>query len=109
VVPGSDYVLGGPVFWVVTVLLFGAAMLAAFVVIDSLRRALLPGSRPAEPLRWVYLVPQAVYFVLMVLGQLNAVPILAVGVAVLAAPVVIAQGVVYLLRVVFPKASHARE
>jgi hypothetical protein len=84
-------------------------MLAAYVVIDSLRRAFLPGSRPSEPLRWIYVVPQAVYFVLMLLGQLNAVPILAVGIAVLAAPVVITQGVVYLLRVVFPKAHNSDE
>lgn len=101
--PGADYILGGPVFWVVTGLLFVAGMLAAFVVIDAVRRARFPGSRPAEPLRWFFLVPQAVFLVLMLLGQGGAIPIVVTGIVVISTPLALAQGVAYLLRVVFPK------
>jgi len=106
-VPGSDYILGGPLFWVMTGLLFLTAMLAAFVVIDCLRRTLAPGSRPAEPLRWFYVVPQALYFVLLLSGQTGAIPAAVVVAVVLATPLVLAQGIAYLLRVVFPKQPSA--
>lgn len=100
---GSDYVLGGPVFWVMTGLLFATAMLGAFVAIDVARRALLPGSRPAEPLRWWFLVPQVCYVVLLLLGQFGAISGVVVMTVVLATPLALAQGIAYLLRVVFPK------
>jgi hypothetical protein len=102
-VPGSDYILGGPLFWVTTAVLFGSGMLAAFVVIDAVRRAKFPGSKPAEPMRWVYVIPQGALVVLMLLGQVRAVPVIVTGVVVILTPVVLAQGMAYLLRVVFPK------
>jgi predicted membrane channel-forming protein YqfA (hemolysin III family) len=102
-VPGSDYILGGPLFWVTTAVLFGSGMLAVFVVIDAVRRAKFPGSKPAEPLRWVYIIPQGALVVLMLLGQVRAVPVIVTGVVVILTPLVLAQGIAYLLRVVFPK------
>jgi hypothetical protein len=102
-VPGSDYVLGGPVFWIATGLLMIAGVLAAFIVFDSLRRAFFPGAHQAEPLRLFYLVPQALYLVVVVLGQVRAIPVLVTGIFVLLTPLALAQGIAYLLLVVFPK------
>ncbi len=102
-VPGSDYILGGPLFWVLTVTLFGTAMLAVFVVIDCIRRSFTRGDRPAEQVRWHYLVPQAVYVFLLLVGQVGAMPMAVTAAVVLATPVLLAQGITYLLRVVFPK------
>jgi hypothetical protein len=99
----APQLLSGPVFWVLTGLLFVAAMLAAFVTIDSARRAWVPGSGAAEPLRWWYLVPQAVYFVLVILGGVGAIPMIVTGIVFLCMPLALAQGIAYLLRVVFPK------
>ncbi|NTU71509.1 MAG: hypothetical protein HGB10_06785 [Coriobacteriia bacterium] len=109
--PGDDYVLGGPVFWLATGLLLAAGALAAFVVFDCVRRARAvraddagpDAGRVATPLRWWYLAPQAVYLVLVVLGQFRIVPVVVTGITVFATPVLIGQGVFYLLRVVFPK------
>jgi len=105
--PGSDYVLGGPVFWIATGLLLVAGALAAFIVFDSLRRAFFPGARPAEPLRLFYVVPQALYLFVVVLGQVRAIPVLVTGIFVLLTPLALVQGIAYLLRVVFPKPADA--
>ncbi len=105
--PGSDYVLGGPVFWLITGLLFATAMLGAFVAIDVVRLAFLRKSRPAERLRWWYLVPQGLYMALLLLGQSGAISGAVVIAVVLTTPFVLAQGIAYLLRVVFPKPATA--
>jgi len=107
VTPGSDYVLGGPVYWIVVGLQFATAMLAVFVVIDTLRRSFLPMRKEAEPLRWYYLVPQAIYFVFMMLGEGRLVPDAFAAGVVLVTPFALAQGFAYLLRVVFPKPAVA--
>lgn len=103
----SDYVLGGPVFWLMTALLFATAMLGAFVVLDVARRTFVPGPRSAEPFRWWYLVPQGLYMALLLLGQSGAISGAVVIAVVLTTPLALAQGVAYLLRVVFPKPAPA--
>ena len=100
--PGG-VLIGGPLFWFLVGVLFLAGMLAAYVAIDVTRRAWFPGTRLAERARWWYLVPQAAYLVLMLLGQFNAIPMAVTGIVVLCTPLALGQQVVYLLRVVFPK------
>ena len=101
--PGSEYVLGGPVYWFMVILLVLAGMLSAFVVLDSLRRRLRDRDvRPAGSW-WVYVVPQAVYFVLLLVVQADWLPLIASAVLVALTPFALVQQVVYLLRVVFPK------
>jgi hypothetical protein len=39
----------------------------------------------------------------MLLGQVRAVPVIVTGIVVILTPLVLAQGIAYLLRVVFPK------
>lgn len=97
-------ILGGPLFWLMTVLLFGAGMLAVFVVIDVARRAISYGDHAAEKLRLGYLIPQLIFVVLMMLSQFEGLlPIEVVGIVTLCAPVALIQGLAYLLIVVFPK------
>jgi hypothetical protein len=99
----GDASFGGPIAFVIVGLLIVAAALAVFVVLDAVRRARLPGSRPAEPLRWFYLVPQGLYLAVLFASQVPATP---AAVAVIAAgmtPFALGLGVAYLLNVVFPK------
>ncbi len=90
--------LGGPVFWFAFVTLWVTGVVALWVTVDAARRR-GGGSfaRLAEPW-WFYAVPQGAYFVLFVLAQFG----IGAGVTVLAAPLVLAQQVMYLLRVAFP-------
>jgi hypothetical protein len=97
--------IGGPLFWTLVGVLFLAGMLAAYVAFDAVRRAWFPGTRAPERVRWWFLVPQAAYLVLVLLGQFNAIPMAVTGIVVLCTPLALGQQVVYLLRVVFPKPS----
>jgi hypothetical protein len=99
----------GPLFWALVIVIFLAGMGAAFITIDVVRRAWFRGSLPAEPFRWWYLAPQAVYFVLMMLGQIHALPIGVTGTVVLCTPLALGQQATYLLRIVFPKPTGIAE
>ena len=100
--PGRVFI-DGPLFWTLVGVLFLAGMLAVYVAIDVMRRSWFRGVRAPERVRWWYLVPQAAYLALMLLGQLNAIPMAVTGIVVLCTPLALGQQVVYLLRVVFPK------
>ena len=96
----GNFSLGGPLYWVIIVMLFGAGMLAAFVTLDSIRRLLKPG---ASRRLWAYLVPQALFFVLLIVSQWPKMPILVNGILVLCSPFALGDAFAYLLRVVYPK------
>jgi hypothetical protein len=100
----GDVIIGGPVLLMTTGLLFVEGMLAVFVAIDGARRLVRPptGATPSRRLLF-YVVPQALYVLLMFLGEINATPMIVTGVVMLMTPIVFVQSVVYLLRVVFPK------
>jgi hypothetical protein len=98
----GDVTLGGPVFWFMVAMLFLAGMLSAFVSLDSARRLLLLKPDPTRWL-WAYLLPQAAFFVLLIVGQIPSVPFRVTGIVVLMTPFALIQQVVFLLRVVFPK------
>ncbi len=100
----GDVSLGGAVWTYLTVVLFITAMLSAYVVIDSLRPA--RQRRPwvlREPL-WTYTLGQCLYFALLVLGQVGQLRFTFAAATTLLTPFALAQGIAYLLRVVFPKA-----
>ncbi len=101
----GDALLGGPVFWAVLALFYGAGLMALFVVVDACRscRAEAFKTRAAR-LLWV--APQAFFVVLFFVGALpqTAAPTLSFAV-VIAAPLVIGLQFMYLLRVVYPKPS----
>jgi len=102
-VNGADYILGGPVYWFMVILLLLAGMLAAFVVLHAslvARRGRLAG-KPASV--WLWAGPQAGYLALLLVVQTPLLPLVASAVLVLLAPLALVQSFAYLLRVVFPK------
>lgn len=103
--PGSNYILGGPIYWFMVVLLFLAGMLAAFVVIDSVRRAFFAHTAERTVRWWTYLVPQGAYLLLLLVVQGPWLPLIASAVMVLLTPLALIQSIAYLLRVVFPKTT----
>ncbi len=102
--------LGGPVWFFAQVVIFGTLALSVFVLVDSLmpRRRSKVGDRLPEPL-WVYSAVNVAYLLLLLAVQLIPGLQMAAAVVAIASPIVLAFGVVYLLRVVFPKpdAGHA--
>lgn len=103
-------VLGGPLYLLLTVLLFGTGMLAVFVIIDVIRRAISYGDHTAEKLRLGYLIPQLVFIVLMMFSQFEGLlPIVVVGIVTACAPILLIQSLAYLLTVVFPKQTAPAE
>ena len=96
-------VLGGPIWWLVMGLYLLTIGLAIFTLVDSLRsRRAERFSAIWEP-RLLYAVPCLLYllFVVGVWAPIVPRPVSAVPVAL--TPLVLALGVAYLLRVVFPK------
>ncbi len=102
--PHSEVSLAGPLWWFAVALFAGAWLFSGFVTLDSLRR-----SRSAELVTpsWVYtllgglfFLGVTVLFLMQVAGLIT--PELAIAAAV-SMPFTIIVGVVYLLKVVFPK------
>jgi hypothetical protein len=103
----SDTVLGGPVWVFAQVVIFGTLLLSLFVFVDSLmpRRRQRVAGRLSEPL-WVYSAVNFAYLVLLVSVQLIPGLQMAAAAVAVASPIVLVFGVVYLLRVVFPKVPY---
>jgi len=102
-VGGADYILGGPIYWFMVILLVLAGMLAAFVVLHAslvARRKQLADT-PASV--WLWAGPQAGYLALLFVVQTPLLPLIASAVLVLLTPLALIQSIAYLLRVVFPK------
>jgi len=100
---GLDWFSGGPVGWYFLLLYGGTVLLAAFVLIDSLR----PGRRERlaalpEP-SWLYTGFQAVFLVFALFGWVPPLPRWVAVIPVALTPFALAEQVAYLLRVVFPK------
>jgi len=102
-VSGADYILAGPIYWFVVVLLVLAGMLAAFVVLHAslIARRKQLAEKPASV--WLWAGPQAGYLALLLIVQTPALPLIASAVLVLLTPLALIQSIAYLLRVVFPK------
>jgi hypothetical protein len=104
---GYKIALLGPGMYVLVALFLADAVAATYLVLNALRRPASDYAGVPEG-RWSYVVPQALYVVLYVVAQA---PVLGklfpwAGVYALAAPLIIAQQLAYLLRVVFP--THGR-
>jgi len=104
---GAPQVLGGPIWWFVFGVYAGSLVLAAYVIVDSLRPTRLATAplRLREPLA-LYMIGEAVFLALALVVWIPAVVARArwlAAVPVLLTPFAIALGVAYLLRVVFPK------
>jgi len=97
----EGYVWAGPVFLFVMLLVVTAAGLSAFMLYDMVRRP-ADAFRVREP-RLIYPVISAAYLLCVILALLPAMRGRVGTVLALATPVVLAIGVSYLLRVVFPK------
>ena len=76
---------------------------SGFVAVDSMRRRRTDYAGVVEG-RLVYAAPQAVFFVVFILWQIPWIPANApwIGNLLLAIPLVLAQQMAYLLRVVYP-------
>jgi len=103
----GDTLLGGPVWFFAQAVIFGTLALSVFVLVDSLmpRRRAKVGDRLREPL-WVYSAVNIAYLLLLLAVQLIPGLQMAAAVVAVASPVVLAFGLVYLLRVVFPKVPY---
>lgn len=100
----GDVVLGGPVWLLATAFIMGTAVLAIFVIVDSLRplrRSSVAGRLP-EPL-WAYTAVHFAFLATLGLAQILAGISLASAAPVAVAPFALATGVAYLLRAVFPR------
>lgn len=94
--------LGGAVWTLAVVVLLIAAVLALFVVADSIRRA-RRNDGSARGL-WFYTLVEGVYLGMLLLAQFTLRFRIGLGAAAaILTPVAIGVGVAYLLRVVYPK------
>lgn len=98
----GDVVLAGPLWWFASALFVGAILLALFMAIDALRPVRAERFAELPESRWLYVIISGFYAVAATTTQLVRIAPVAIG-ASLAAPLIIALGLVYLLRVVFPK------
>lgn len=98
----GDVTLAGPLWWVASAVLIGAVALAAFMAIDALRAARTPRFGELPESRWVYFGISVVYVAGALVAQLVRIAPVAIAVSLLS-PLILALGLVYLLRVVFPK------
>jgi len=99
--------LAGPVYVFVVALMYGTGLLSLYVLIDSLRPGRAGAFARAPRMRWLWTVPQALYFVLFVIENLPWVggnATLATLLVILTIPALIHQ-FAYLLRVVYPHPS----
>lgn len=100
--PHGELTLGGSLWYFAVAVIWGTIAFSVFVLIDSFRaRRVATATRLGRKL-WLYRAGQGVFLGLMALAQIPGVPRLASGIAVVLIPLVLAQGVAYLLRVVFP-------
>jgi len=100
----ENVLLAGPVWFFAQALILITVALSVFVLVDSLmprRKARVAGRLP-EPL-WAYAVVMGVYLAVLFAVQVIPGLQLASAIAAIASPFALAFGVIYLLRVVFPK------
>jgi hypothetical protein len=98
----GNLVLDGPVWWVAVTLLVVTWALSGFTAFDSLRASRAEQFVALPEVPWVYFVPSVTFFLMTILAQLADIPVVAIAVIV-AAPFILVLGMVYLLRVAFPK------
>lgn len=94
--------LGGPLFWVLTGLMYSVGALALFVAIDPHRPRRRVAFRGGAT-KWVWSVPQALYFLMFLWAAVFGFEANAwVIIFVVATPVAFIAQIAYLLRVVYP-------
>lgn len=100
----GDVSLGGPVWFAATVLILGGVVLSLFVFIDSVRpkRRAAAADRLPEPL-WLYTVLTGAFLASLIVVQFLPGLQVAAAIPAIATPFMLAIGIVYLLRVVYPK------
>lgn len=107
--PHGELSLGGSLWYFAVALIWGTIAFSLFVLIDSFRaRRIETAGRLGRNL-WLYRAGQGLFVGAMTLAQIPAVPGVASAVAVAMIPFALAQGVAYLLRVVFPAPSASDE
>ena len=100
--PGSDYVLGGPVWWFVFGLYLFALGMAAYVSVDSWRSARAERLAAVREPAWVYRVLQPMFLLVAVVVWIPFVPRVLAAVPVGLMLFALVGQFAYLLRVVFP-------
>lgn len=102
----GDIRLGGVLWVFLMVVLVIAVALALFVAVDSVRRG--RNGSPAFAQRMLkFGILQIAFFALLALAQFRVLSPWLPALTALAAPLALAQGVSYLLRVVYPRPSAA--
>jgi hypothetical protein len=102
----STVTLLGPGLIALIVLAVLIWAMSAYVTIDSLRRRRTDYAGVGEG-RWFYAVPQVIFFIAFFLWQIPFVQqrVPWIGTLLIAIPLILAQQIAYLLRVVFPTAK----
>ena len=98
----GDSGLGGPLYVAFIAAFVGTLALALFVAIDAVRPVRQARFAEIPEQSWLYAVPSALFLASAVFVQVVRIPVVA-GITYLASPMFFALGVVYLLRVVFPR------
>ena len=101
--PGSDYILGGPVWWFVFGLYALVLGMAAYVSVDSWRAARAERLAALREPAWVYRVLQPAFLLIALAVWLPFVPRVLAAVPVGLMLFALVGQFAYLLRVVFPK------
>ena len=101
--PGSDYILGGPVWWFVFGLYALVLGLAAYVSVDSWRAARAERLAALREPAWVYRFLQPAFLLIALAVWLPFVPRVLAAVPVGLMLFALVGQLAYLLRVVFPK------
>lgn len=98
----GNTVLGGPIWWLSVALLVLTWALAIYVSLDTMRAARAEALAKLPETRWTYFVPSVVFLAVSLTSQFAGLAWLSIA-QIIAAPFVFVLGMVYLLRVVFPK------
>lgn len=98
----GDVVLAGPIWWTAVVVYLVAWLLSGLTALDSLRAVRAERFSQIGESRWLYFGPSLAFFIAALVSQFAGVTSLSV-VVVAIAPLILVLGMVYLLRVVFPK------
>lgn len=107
--PHGELSLGGSLWYFAVALIWGTIAISLFVLIDSFRARRIDTAGRLGRNLWLYRVGQGLFLGLMGLAQIPGVPRVASAVAVVLVPFALAQGVAYLLRVVYPAPAALQE
>jgi hypothetical protein len=101
-VPHATPTLGGWIWYAAIAVVWASVAFAVFVLADSFRARRLSVAEELGRNLWLYRAGEGVFLGVVAVAQIPGVPAILRGIAVALIPLALAQGVTYLLRVVYP-------